>query len=309
MSYESDLRGKAHKILQKCNEWAVKMQNDPHTTLTPQQQAEMKTWSQIPSLFEPFAQLPDPEGLIFNIIEELRGVMGELNDNKVLPPDKEKLTGSDIPFVGDIHLQSISTYIDDWTGSAAKNFNDNFVKTFPEKVQSKFHAAYVLRSACQAYQTVWKNGRKDAMEIANKALDAVDGGCELGGGDAAMVMTVVGSVAAVASAVVVGPVSAAVVALQVVAGAAQIGAAAAGGDKKSSEISISGPDPLTIVPKLRYALNKLKTEINKEQEKVFDIMEQNLSTLRDSKDKLVARRPQLAGANRGNVKILMGDAY
>lgn len=299
-----DIRGKANKILQKCNEWAQKIQSN-RTTLDAQQRAEMATWGQIPQLFEPFAQLPDPNGAIKTLIDDLKGALTELSDGQLLPATKANKEGETISPVGDLKHMDVSTLVDGWTGSAAQNFTTNFIKPFPANVQSQFIAVYVMRSAIQAYQSVWKTARDDANKIADKTLKALEHDCSLGG-SSAMALTVIGSVASVGTAFAGGPVVAGVLALELVAGVAQVGAQAAGQAKE--EVNISGSDPLIIVPKLKQALTKLTEHIKEEQNKVYTVISKDLSALQGGRSKLIPMRPELAGATRGNVHGMMGNA-
>lgn len=300
-----DLRGMAYKIWQKCNDWKTKVEANGQV-FDAQQRAEMASWSQVPQLFEPYAQLPDPDGPVKTIIDDLKGALTELSDGQLLPPNKANGEGETILPIGDLKHMNVTSLVDGWTGSAAQNFNTNFVVPFPAKVQSQFVAVYVMRSALQAYQSVWKNARHDVEEIAKKTLKALEHDCHFGFGGDAMAYTILGSVASVATVFAGGGVIGGVLLLEVIAGAAQVGAQAAGGDKP--KVDISGSDPLYIVPKLRKALDDLKKYINEEQDKVYAVLSRDLAQLNAHRDQLVPRKPELAGANRGNIHGFMGNA-
>ncbi|MGX7673858.1 hypothetical protein [Plantactinospora sp. DSM 117369] len=311
MSYEVELRNKAYRIWQKCVEWSQKVKPDENgggTTLDPIQKAEMASWSQIPSLFEPFAQLPDPDsGAFTTMIEDLKAAMSELSDGRILPPSKANQEGERISMVGDMKHMDVRNLVDGWTGSAAQNFINNFIKPFDAKIQSQFIAVYTLRGAVQAYQNVWRNARKDAMEVADKTLDALESDCSLGV-SASVGLTVVASVAAVGTAFASGPVLPGVLVLQLISGAAQTGASMAS-EKKKEEVNISGADPLVIVPKLRQALTKLQKAIIEEQDEVHSVTQKNLGKLQAERKALIPLRPELAGATRGNIRHMIGNSY
>ncbi|GIG91239.1 hypothetical protein [Plantactinospora endophytica] len=310
MSYEVELRNKAHQIWKKCVEWAEKMQSkedQPSPPLDAGQRAEMASWSQIPGLFEPFAQLPDPDsGAFQTMIEDLKAAMGELSDGKIMPHDKPNKQGEQIPMVGDMVHMDIRNLIDGWTGSASQAFIEFFIKPFPANLQSQFIAVHTLRSAIQAYQSVWRSARKDAMEVADKTLDSLESNCSAGL-SASVALTVVASVAGVGTAFASGPLLPGVLVLQVIAGTAQVGAAAS--QEKKTEITISGADPLVIVPKLRQALTKLQESIIEEQDEVLKVTQENLKRLGAGKDALIPKEPQLHKVTRGNVRDIIGNSY
>ncbi|WP_027341567.1 hypothetical protein [Hamadaea tsunoensis] len=310
MSYDSDLRAKAVRIWQKCQQYQQVLEKGGNQ-ITPEQHQEMANWAQIPYLFEPFAQLPDPDaGVLVNMLNDLHSALAELSDGQILPSSSGKpdAHGESISPVGDMSHMNISTDLVGWTGNAARNFESGFIQPFPYKVQSQFVAVYVLVSAVKGYQAVWRAARADTMKIADKTLEALEHHCHFGGGGAAMALTVIGAVAAVGTALVEGPVAPAVLLLEVVSAGAGVGAAGAGGGGDSQKLDVSGADAFTVVPKLRAALETLKKAIVQKQDDVYKVLSGDLSQLEAGTDKLIPNKPELATGTRGNIKDLMGHA-
>lgn len=307
MSYDSDLRAKALQIYQKCVHYQEVLEKGGNQ-ITPEQRQEMAQWPQIPYLFEPFAQLPDPDaGVLANMLTDLRSAMAELSDGQILPAGKEDKHGETVNPVGDFSHMNVNTDFTGWTGSAAQNFVSNFINPFPVKVQSQFVAVYVLASAIKGYQAVWRNARADAMKIADKTLEALEHHCHFGGG-AAMTLTVISAVAAVGTALVEGPVVPAVLVLEVVSAAGGVGGAAAGAGGDKQELDLSGGDAFSIVPKLRAALDKLRVAINQKQDDVYGVISKDFNNLQANTDKLIPAKPELATATKSNVKGMFGNA-
>lgn len=253
-------------------------------------------FADVPQLFAPFETCPDPAAFD-TPINALERTMAKLSTGQAsndpasattypANPELDKLSGSE-------------SYLEDWTGDAAREFKENFIDPFPSIVHNQYALALVSRHALEAEKSVWIAARHDIDEIAHGANKALDHMYDCGGNSWAVGFAIFSAVVAVASIpLTAGSSSMALgLSLGIISGAA--GVASAGPPPEPEKTSFSGNSPTQVINALRDAIGKLKQGIADQERAIADTMNRNHNTLVVNRASFLSPRPALADAAPG----------
>lgn len=244
-------------------------------------------YEDIPQLFTSFSQIPDPAG--YNpLIGDLTSAMSSLCTGQGTGTELSKPVVTANPQLD--KLTTVGGYLDDWTGSAARNFKENFLDTFKTVSTNQFTLISTMKGTLEAHQNMWRSARVDVDKIAHTTLAALDniGSCDKNQ------WTFAFSVVS-AAAMIAGTVVTAVTAGPAAAAFPAVGAAAAVGTSVTAYMNASGNTPSQVVASMRLALSKLTKHINDVETKTIALNVRNIVTFaNNNRDRLVAPRPQLA---------------
>ncbi|HEX6075563.1 MAG TPA: hypothetical protein VFZ32_09915 [Micromonosporaceae bacterium] len=268
------------------------------STMSDEQRAIGAQFADIPALYRPFSEAPDPTSFD-GAISELRRALhvissGQQNQDPInggiypANPVLDKLSGSE-------------SYLEDWTGAAAMEFKANVIDPFPSVVRNQFIMVAVLKCALEAEKEIWIKARNDIDKVAHDTLTALERMDDCGKNEWTMAFTVVASVAAVAAVPVTGGASLAITA---VGAASEVAAAAVPDDPPS--IRFSGETPGAVISQMREAISKLKAEIDGQEAKIAGAVSGACELVSGNRDLFVSKQPKLAGATPANIR---GPAY
>lgn len=252
-----------------------------------------KRYSDVPSLFQPFADMPEPQAFD-GLINELGQALNKLSSGET---PKDPINGTIYPANPVLNeLSGAESYIENWTGQAAQQFKSEFIDPFPSIVSNQFIVATVLKAALEAEKEIWVTARNDIDKIAHDVLEALDRMHDCGKNEWTMTFTVIASVAAIAAVPVTGGASLAITA---VGAASQVVAAAAPEDPP--KIQFSGETPGPIISQMREAIKKEIELIGQAEQKIADAMKGAGSVVSGNMSLFVAKEPALAGADTSNI--------
>lgn len=199
------------------------------------------------TMFEPFYVMPTEARFDYaitnltRVIQRLSVSGGDSSDPVTDSPidPNEELT----------KINSVSDELVEWTGDAAETFRDHVKTPFPAKVGSMFNVACVLKGALEAEAAMWRQIDADVHELLDNAIASVE---SLDDCDPKSGTTAIGIVLAIASIPVTGP-----------AGATVLAALAAGNTivQGGIEQDTGGNEPMTILPKVKEGVEKIKRDI------------------------------------------------
>ncbi|GIG91436.1 hypothetical protein [Plantactinospora endophytica] len=254
-----------------------------------------QAYADVPDLFEPFTEMPDPSSFD-GMIAQLAAALHKLSSGE----------GHESPLDGAIYpanvalagLPGVTSYIEDWTGAAAMEFKTNFVDPFSAIVQNQFLLTSVLKVALEAEQAIWAAARNDIDKIAHDALAALDSdGCGPSGWT--MTFTVVAAIVATTAAPVGAVSVVAGTALTAVGSAVSIVGAVPRDTAPS--IQFSAGSPSSVISQMREAISMLIQEIHVQESEVANAMSGNLGLVSGNRGSYVSPRPALAGADGGDI--------
>jgi hypothetical protein len=243
----------------------------------------------VAEMFTPFLGMPDP-GKFNPMIDYLSKAMSTLASGEKGNDPVYKL---DVTANTDLEgMTTVSKAVQDWRGSAATAFRQNFVEPFPAITTNQFALVATLKGAIDAEQALWKAARTSVDDIAHKAQAALDVMNDCSPKDQTALLTVASSVFAVAAVVTTGG---AAIALTVAGATAQ----AVGGIPREDpeKVEFSGKTPDAIISQVQGALNKLKAQIDTKERDIANAMSTSSSYLASNRATFVSARPSLADAN------------
>jgi hypothetical protein len=296
----ADLMGHAAEIQAKAVQKAIDnlggRSNSESYMSTKRPEIEAR-FADIPALFAPFTRIPEPSSFDPLIAASGR-VMGVLSSGQ---SPKDPIGGEVYP--ANIILDKVKgteSYIEDWTGVAAKNFKSFFIDPFPSVVSNQFTVAAVLKAALEAEQAVWAAVRTDIDTIAHKVLAALDNMDDCGKNEWTVGFTVLASIAFVGAALAV-PGGGIAVGLTVAGGAFSTAAAApVVGDPPATDYH--GETPEVVIAQMRAAIGDLTRAINSQEQRIADAIGRNHGLIAANRAAFVSPRPALADATPATVR-------
>ncbi len=272
-------------------------------TFVEQAQAKLRQrcFVELPALFEPYRQLPDPADFT-NMINYLRDGLRQL----CVGQD----TRDPISAQGDIYLANgaldelpaAASLIQAWTGNAATEFKKQYIDHFPSLVHNQFILVSALKAALEAEQAHWARARVDVTNLVEAGINAVDALDDCTPKEWAVAFTALAALTGVILAIPTGGSSLAVAAeitISVIGAAAWVTAALppAGGPT----ITISGNNGYAILDSMQSAVQTMTIGLNQQEEEIAASIRRLTGTFRSHPDSFVARRPALAGATAATI--------
>lgn len=227
-----------------------------------------------PARFERFSELPDPNksaaaaDLCVNIVG---------SDDVTYDPDSGEI---DVefeigggPFGSDLFstTKTISEDLSGWESTAATFFRRNFLSKIPDKIQMQVAAVGAMRNALAANELILHQARKDAMEVVDQTLAALEEArysCRGGNGeDIIAVLTIVAGIGTIAGSIATFPASGGTSGAGVVAGASILSGGistftAAKDLADGEEKQIGGGDVNDILNNMNRALIELSSKLS-----------------------------------------------
>lgn len=226
MSTASQIQAKATQVsLDEADQNAqMGARDDAPPVSDAQKQAIRQQYADIPSLFQPFANLPDPQDYQSGITTLDRIIMKNICASDTRPADQLTL-GHSANFAISGLGSAASGRLSAWKGNAATNFKTNFLGQFSMRAENLFVLAGVVKGGLQAEQSMWTQARANITHIATGTLDALDNIGTCSQGDWVVGLTVASSIAQILAAIESEGGS---LALTAVGAATQVGAAVPG---------------------------------------------------------------------------------
>jgi hypothetical protein len=251
-------------------------------------------FSGVAEMFAPFLSMPDPAGFE-PAISALTNAASKLNNgtapdvvNNVGVTVNEALGGMD----------RVGTLVADWRGPAATAFRNNYLDRFKGVTANQYAMALTLKGGLEAERGLWKAARQSVDELAHAAQQSLDAMLDCNPKETACLLTVVGSIFAVAAAVPSFGASLAIT-LTVVGEVASSAASIPMEDPKP--VKFNGKNAMAIVEQIRKGLEELAKDITEKERVIADAMASSHSVLTGSREKFLSNRPALADATAGTV--------
>jgi hypothetical protein len=217
-------------------------------------------FADIPEVFRPFAEMPDPV-LYDPMIHQLDLTLSGLSSGDL---SQDPITQDNYPANPILGMMSgTERYLQGWTGRAAMQFKSGFIDPFPAVVTNQFIVAAVLKSALEAQRQVWASARHDIDTIAHRTIEALDRMDDCDRNEWTVTFTVVSSVAAVAAIPLTGGASLTVVGI---GAGAQILASVP--QEEPPDIPFSGESAQAVIAEMREAANHLAKKIGEQEMRI-----------------------------------------
>ncbi|MFG1926881.1 hypothetical protein [Cryptosporangium sp. NPDC048952] len=256
----------------------------------------------IPSLFQPFAEMPSPDAFA-GPRNRADGAAAALATGT---QSTSPLDGTGYPVsLAYSEIQDVRTVLARWHGPAANEFRTNFLTPFPERLTNQFMIGLLLRGALDAEREIWARARTDIDQIAHGTLHALDALGDCTKFEWTMTFTVLASVATVA-ALPLG-VTAFGLTITLVGASSQVVAAGAPDDPPRTEYS--GRTVNGVLDNMRDAIARVTSAINDQESRIADALSAGLAAVRAERNKFVAPRPHLVGAGRTGIRDELGGAF
>lgn len=243
-------------------------------------------------IFAPFLGMPDP-GAFTPVASELAGVAQTLNLGQSTIAGGATIMAN--PALG--KMDDVKGLVQDWQGSAAINFRDNFLSTWAPITNNQYALIIALKGAIEAERGLWTEARRTVDQIVTEGQVALDAMLDCNPKDMMFLLTVAGSVFAVGGAVATGGLA---IALTVVGEVASSGGAFPVQDpekKKYAAKNVPG-----VISGVQEALNKLVQDIIATETKIRDAVNDAIGVIGANHSKVVAPRPMLADVTAATVR-------
>ncbi|SEB59907.1 hypothetical protein SAMN04489844_0640 [Nocardioides exalbidus] len=157
------------------------------------------------------------------------------------------------------NMERIATDVDDWKGSAATDFTENYKAQLPYVADANFTGISVAIAALEAQNELYTTAYESIIDIGNKTLSALEAADGRGGADGSFALTVLAAVGTVA--VTVASAGTAAVVIAVAAGAASVGASA-------TSLDFSAGDPEGVMTQFYDAVDKVENHVKTRQQEI-----------------------------------------
>jgi hypothetical protein len=254
---------------------------------------EYRLFSDVPGLFQPFTNLPDPSSFV-PLIDDLDRAVGNLAWGQATEDPIHHLNYPANPVLD--KMAGAESYIENWTGKAAMDFKANFLDPFPSIEHNQFMLAAVLKAALAAHQALWQSARKNIDDIAHGTLEALDTMDDCGRNEWPIAWTVVACVAGALAAPLTGGGS---LALTAVSTAAWV--TAANPPKSAPTTTYGGETAEVVIQHMREAITHLTQDIQHTEQVISSALSNNHAIVCENRSLFVAARPALAGATAATV--------
>lgn len=300
MQHAQEIRQKAVQKTMELYKTGLPKQDTQRADAYRRSQVE-RAFADIPDLFVPFREMPEPTAFGW-MIDQLDQALLMLS--RGAPEVKDSISGGTYKANTELDkLGGTESYIEKWSGPAAREFKETYIDPFDSMVHNQFLITAVLKGALEAEREIWARAQRDIDQIAHDVTAALDALDECGPNRWSTAFTVVGAVISVPAAGLSG---ASAVALSAVAAAATVAAEEA---PPPVEIRFHGETPEAIVSEMREAITKLIEYIHDRESAVSNALHRTYQIFANSRKDYVAHRPALANATEQNIKFYMGYAH
>ncbi|GID91350.1 hypothetical protein ACFQFC_10860 [Amorphoplanes digitatis] len=248
----------------------------------------------VAEMFAPFLGMPDPGGFV-PAIAALTNAASTLNSGTAPDVVNSTSVSVNVDLGG---MDRVGTLVADWRGPAATGFRNNYLDRFKGVTANQYAMALTLKGALEAERGLWKAARESVDQLAHAAQVSLDSMLDCNPKETACLLTVVGSIFAVAAAVPSAGASLAVT-LTVVGEVASSAASVPVEDPKP--VRFSGENANAIVEQIRKGLEELAKDINDKERVIADALASSHAVLTGSRDRFMSNRPALADATAATV--------
>jgi hypothetical protein len=300
VSFEEDLMALANRVQQRAVWVSVQNKEGDKTDLFARNGVE-GYYAGVAELYRPYSQMPDPAAFL-SVRDEVSYALACLSQGEASQPVMDP-----IPFAN-AHLAMIpgaETYLADWTGRAALEFTETFVRPFPLLTTNQYLLAAILRSGIEAQVVIWEAARRDIMEIGYTTLAALDGleGCKHDDGGLGVVLQVASVVATVAAFFVTR--GGAKIALEVVGAVGGIVGDVIGNGEApaapTNRFGIGGAHTWDVIASMSNAIRHLRGTIEEQERRVQAALHAATTVVAGQPGLFVVPRPALAGATAATI--------
>ncbi|MBV1851620.1 hypothetical protein [Catellatospora tritici] len=294
MQHATDIGNKAFK------EGLGELMATQSPSLVAQEQPKLieRCYGEVPRLFQPFSQIPDPASYT-PAIETLKRALAKLSTGQ---DTRDPISTNGANYYANPVLDKISgseSYIESWTGKAAMEFKTNFIDPFPSVARNQFILVSALKAALEAEQAMWAAARKDIDQIAENTLKALDAMDDCTSKEWAVTFTAAAAITGILLTIpTFGGSAALAITISTVGAAAWVAAAL---PPSPPELTISGDETNAVLDSMHTAVNKASEVISETEQRIAKALENILDAVHGHRDYFVAPRPALVGATRQNI--------
>lgn len=275
--------------------------NDRDQLLHSAQRKAQQDLPDVPGLFQPFTEMPDPGSFDRPIASaDQTAVAISTGLTTADPVGGRQYTRS----LALDEVQDARTVIERWHGPAASEFRENFLTHFESRLHNQFLIALVIRGALAAEQSLWANARVDIDKVAHGTMDALDALDNCTKDEWTMDFTVGASVASIGAAVL--GLTGGGIALAVIGAASQVAAAVPMKDSPKTEYSARTVQG--VMGNLQEAIARIYSLISAEEQKIAKSLTAAQQTMRENPALFIAPRPLLAESTAASVRADLGTA-
>jgi len=162
------------------------------------------------------------------------------------------------------NMERIATDVDDWKGSAAADFTENYKAQLPFVADSNFTGISVAVAALEAQNELYTTAYESIIDIGNKTLSALEAADGRGGADGTFALTVLAAVGTVAVTVLTagtGTAAGIAITIAVASGGASIGASA-------MSLDFSADSPEGVMSQFYDAVGKVEDQVRTRQQQI-----------------------------------------
>ncbi len=188
-------------------------------------------------------------------------------------------------------VNSIDSWIPDWSGEAAAAFERNVAPAIPVVVWNEFNAVEGLRGPLFAAHDMWLEARKDVCRLVEAAQHAIDlQRADAGGSQVTASLTLISALISFAAAPITGGSSLAI-SVGVITGAIGIGTGAAKILDDRNTARLSGESPAEVINALRRELTALGDRIYDQEWRIAENLIDLTNTVRGAVQTRAPERP------------------
>ncbi|GHJ49532.1 hypothetical protein Cs7R123_68740 [Catellatospora sp. TT07R-123] len=269
-------------------------------TLVAQEQPKLinRCYGEVPQLFQPFSQIPDPASYT-PAIESLKRALGRLCTGQ---DTRDPISTNGSNYYANPVLDKLSAsgdYIESWTGKAAMEFKANFIDPFPSVARNQFLLISALKAGLEAEQAMWEAARKDIDQIAENTLKALDCMDDCSPKEWAVTFTAAAAITGILLTIpTLGTSAVAAISISTVGAAAWVAAAL---PPSPPTLNITGDHTNAVLDSMHAAVDKASQVISETEQRIAKAMDSILDAIHSHRDYFVAPRPSLAGATKQNI--------
>jgi hypothetical protein len=231
-------------------------------TFRPKEDVYDKWREMIPSLFEPWLEIPEADDLEPKVqaVREAAKKLGLSVGTDGEGTDMQLVSGN-TKLSGDVDY--LSSKIGNYDGETIRAFHRAYVSRMPTVISGQWSAACILGVGLAAEQAVWRRTGKDVLELADRMKEAMEDAQGGGGGDAGTWIKILGAFASAATIFVSGP--AAPLVGGIATGLGILGSFVPEGEQADHHEGIGADWPDGVYDNCVKVLDKVKSDIQTEE--------------------------------------------
>jgi hypothetical protein len=257
-------------------------------------------FSHVPGLFEPFQSMPE-SGNFREVSSHLGSVADFLCTTQASHSAAFDLpTAPQVAFAG---ISSASSTLEQWNGSAAREFKVNYLDPLPFQLLGQYNLIGAAAKLMEEEAKIWDQARLDVAQILNKGIDAINAlekSCD--SHTWAVVLTAVVSLATIAAVPIAGAgLATAELTLAATDAGASFATVVLPSDNEKKRIAFKGATPDQVIAEVGQALQALADTITGQEARIAGVLQSATTMLDgDTRKLFVPGRPLAAGTTKTN---------